>query len=153
MITTKQINVNLSRGKLKLRRVTTKDVDASLRVEPPRQPLKLKNIPSITTTTLSDVADIAEKKRRDDIAKEKKLAMGDEKKIAIVEKKATPVIKIDDRKLVSLIADEIAQMPPIAEKKSWKDMSDDEKKIAYKERAQRAKATREAKKKKKDEKK
>ena len=146
MITTKQINVNLSKGKLKLRQVTTKEVDASLRVEPPKEPIKLKKIASITTTTLPDVADIAEKKRRDDIAKEKKLAMKDEKKIAMAEKEvegktAPAIVKNGEGKSIPIIKE--------VKKKPWKDMSGEEKKVAYKERAQRAKVTREAKRKKK----
>ena len=94
MITTKQINVNLSKGKIKLRHVTTKDVDASVRVEPPKEPIKRKGLATITTTTLPDVADVAEKKRRDDIMAEKKLAMKDEKKIVIIKKKNEQVFSI-----------------------------------------------------------
>ena len=84
MITTKQINVNLSKEKLKLRRVTTRDVDAGVRVEPPREPIKIRGV---STTTLPDVADIVEKKRRDDIA---------------VEKKISPVIKTGEEDLKKL---------------------------------------------------
>lgn len=83
MITTKQINVNLTRGKLKLRHVTTRNIDAGVRVEPPKVPIKTK---SITTTTLPDVADIAEKKRRNDIMAEKKIMMEDKKKLIINKK-------------------------------------------------------------------
>jgi len=83
MITTREINVNLTRGKLKLRQSTTKNVDASSRVEPPKGKIKPRGI---STTTQADVADIAEKKRRDDIAKEKKIAMRDAKKIVIAKK-------------------------------------------------------------------
>ena len=82
MITTRQVNVDLNKGKLKLRRATTKDINAGVRVEPPKEQIKPR---SVSTTTLPDVADMAEKKRRDDIAVEKKLAMKDEKKIATVE--------------------------------------------------------------------
>ena len=134
MKTTREINVNLTRGKLKLRQVTTKNVDASLRVEPPKEPIKPRGV---STTTQADVADIAEKKRRDDIAKEKKLAMKDEKKIVTVEKKTIPVIKIDDRKLVGLIADEIAQMPLITEKKPWNKMNAKERKEYQIEKAKK----------------
>jgi len=101
MITTREINVNLTRGKLKLRQSTTKNIDASLKVEPPKGKIKPRGI---STTTQADVADIAERKRRDDIAvekkvleaAEKKLAMKDEKKIVIVEKETTtePMITI-----------------------------------------------------------
>ena len=69
MITTRQINVDLAKEKLKLRRITTKNIDAGLKVEPPKAKIKPRGL---STTMLSDVADIAEKKRRDDIAKEKK---------------------------------------------------------------------------------
>jgi len=146
MITTKQINVNLSRGKLKLRHVTTKDVDASVRVEPPKEPIKKKRLATITTTTLPDVADIAEKKRRDDIMAEKKLAMKDEKKIVMVEKEieiiAGPAIikdEIQEKSMVTLI---VPTRIIEREKKPWKEMTGEEKKVVYKERAVKAKATR-----------
>jgi len=86
MITTRQVNVNLDRGKVKLRHVTTKDINVGVRVEPPKEPIKKKSIATITTTTLPDVADVAEKKRRDDIMAEKKLAMKDDKKLVINKK-------------------------------------------------------------------
>ena len=78
MITTREINVNMSKEKLKLRHVTTKGIDAGVRVEPPKTPIKARGV---STTTLPDVADIAEKKRRDDIlAETRKLEIKDEKK-------------------------------------------------------------------------
>jgi len=86
MITTRQINVDLTKGKLKLRHVSTKDIDAGVRVEPPKEPIKPR---SVSTTTLPDVADMAEKKRRDDIMAERK-----------VEEKAKPVIKVDEEDLL-----------------------------------------------------
>lgn len=76
MITTREIDVNLKKGNLKHRQVTTKNINAGVRVEPPKEPIKPR---SITTTTLPDVADIAEKKKRDDIMAEAKKA---ENKIA-----------------------------------------------------------------------
>jgi len=163
MITTKQINVNLSKGKIKLRHVTTKDIDAGVRVEPPKAPIKKKSLATITTTTLPDVADVAEKKRRDDIAEEKKLAMKDEKKIVMVEKekveegdavykdeKGELVVKEKPEKTIEEFAREagaklVSTDIPIehkAEKKPWKEMTDEEKKVVYKERAVKAKATR-----------
>ena len=69
MITTKQINVNLGKGKIKLRQATTKNIDAGLRVEPPKEPIKPRGI---STTSLPDIADIAEKRRRDEIMAERK---------------------------------------------------------------------------------
>jgi hypothetical protein len=68
MITTRQINVSLDKGGKKLGQVSTKDVDASIRVEP--KPTK-KAI-GISTATLADVADIAAKKERDDIMAQRK---------------------------------------------------------------------------------
>ena len=152
MITTRQINVNLSKGKLKLRHVSTKGIDAGVRVEPPKEPIKPRGV---TSTTLADVADIREKKRRDDIMAERKLAMKDEKKIVIAEKK--------DKQAFSMVNDfpktpkevkEAWEKPNFQkdmiakEKKPWKEMTDEEKKVEYKERAKRAAATRAAKKKK-----
>ena len=69
MITTRQIDVNLSKGKLKQRHVTTKDINPGARVEPPKEPIKPK---SISTNALPDVADIADKKKREEIIAEKK---------------------------------------------------------------------------------
>lgn len=71
MITTREINVDLRKGS-KLDRVTTKDVDASPKVKFPKKLVKAKGI---STSNIADVADILEKKRRDDIAEEKKLAV------------------------------------------------------------------------------
>ena len=68
MITTREIDVNLKKGNLKHRQVTTKNINAGVRVEPPKEPIKSR---SVTTATLPDVADIAEKKKRDDIMAEK----------------------------------------------------------------------------------
>ena len=138
MITTSQINVDLTKGKLKLRRATTKDIDAGVRVEPPKEPIKPR---SVSTTTLPDVADMAEKKRRDEIAAEKGLAMKDDKKIVIAELEiiTAPAIVKDG---------EGQPMPTIKVKKPWKEMTDEEKKVEYKERAKRAAITRAAKKKK-----
>ena len=139
MITTRQINVNLAKEKLKQRHATTKDIDAGVRVEPPKEPIKPRGV---STTTLPDVADIAEKKRRDDIAAEKKLAMKDEKKIVIAEKeKALGEIKLPLEKTPELIGDE---------KKPWKEMIDEEKKVAIKERTAKMMATKARKKKEKE---
>jgi len=69
MITTREINVNLEKGH-KLERATTKNIDASIKVELPKEPIKTQ---SISTTTLADIADIAEKKRRDEIMAERKV--------------------------------------------------------------------------------
>lgn len=98
MITTRQIDVNLEKGKLKHRHVTTKDINAGVRVEPPKEPIKPR---SITTATLPDVADIADKKKRAEIVAERKKAEiqvdsnadSFEKKIVEI----TTVSEIDDK--------------------------------------------------------
>jgi len=64
MITTREINVNLGKGR-KLGRITTKDIDASIKVEQPKD--KAIKTPIISTHNMADVADIAEKRRRDEI--------------------------------------------------------------------------------------
>lgn len=82
MITTRDLRVeppkkvNLKQ-RYKSRSVTTKTVDASIRVEPPKEPIKPRGI---STTSLPDVTDIAEKKRRDDIMAEVKAAKEAEEK-------------------------------------------------------------------------
>jgi hypothetical protein len=150
MITTRQINVNLAKEKLKLRRATTKDLDAGVRVEPPKAPIKTK---SITTTILADVADIVEKKRRDDIAVEKKLAVKDEKKIVITEKETSfqENIATYQKEQNELIAKE-KSLKMKDEKKPWKEMTDEEKKLAMKERMAKVRATKARKKKERNEK-
>jgi len=148
MITTRQVNVKLNKGKLKLRHVTTKHIDASVRVEPPKGKIKPR---SITTTTLPDVADIAEKKRRDDIAKEKKLAMKNEKKIVIAEEKVTPIIKIDDedflvnagsepnKEIIELVKSNVKKAVKLEEKKPWNKMNAKERKEYQIEKARKKK--------------
>jgi len=109
-----------------------------VRVEPPKAPIKKKSLATITTTTLPDVADIAEKKRRDDIMAERKLAMKDEKKIVIAER---PKL-VEPSKTIEQIAEEEGLKIARVKKKPWKEMTDEEKKVVYKERAVTAKATR-----------
>lgn len=53
----------------KLSNVTTKDIDASIKATQPKRPVKAE---TVTTTSMPDLADIAEKKRRDAIMVEKK---------------------------------------------------------------------------------
>ena len=97
MKTTREINVDLTKGKLKLRHVTTKDIDAGVRVEPPKEPIKPR---SVSTTTLPDVADIAEKKRRDDIMAERKA----QSKVEIIT--APAIVKDGEGNLMPTITDE-----------------------------------------------
>ena len=69
MITTRQIDADNPKKAEKLKQATTKDVDASIpRTENPN-PQKSVNV---STRNITDVADIAEKKRRDAIMAEKK---------------------------------------------------------------------------------
>ena len=72
MITTRQIDADNPKKAEKLKQATTKDVDASIpRTENPN-PQKSVNV---STRNITDVADIAEKKRRDAIMAEKKMAI------------------------------------------------------------------------------
>ena len=101
MITTREIdvrlhraNVNLEKAKLKHRQVTTKNINAGVRVEPPKEPIKPR---SVTTATFPDVADIAEKKKRDDIMAEAKKA---ENKIAEI------VVEAGEKIITKMVGDE-----------------------------------------------
>lgn len=130
MITTREINVDLRKGS-KLDRVTTKDVDANPKVKFPKKPIKAKGI---STSNIADVSDILEKKRRDDIAKEKKLAMKDKKKITMAEKEveiitAPAIVKDGEGK----------PMPTIKEKKPWNKMNAKERKEYQMEKARKKK--------------
>ena len=77
MITTKQVNVDLGRGQKESKFISTKDVDASIKIEPPKEPVKVQRV---STHTMVDVADIEAKRKRDDITAQRK---------ATAEKKAT----------------------------------------------------------------
>ena len=126
MITTKQINVDLAKEKLKLRGVTTRNIDAGVRVEPPKAKIKPRGV---STTTLPGVADIIEKKRRDDImAEKKKLAMKDEKKVVMVKNEKGP-------KLVGPSKELMAELT----KKSWNKMNAKERKEYQIEKARKEK--------------
>ena len=126
MKTTRDINVDLSRGRLKLRHVTTKNIDVGVRVEPPKAPIKKQ---SLTTTTMQDVADIAEKKRRDDIMKERKLAMKDEKKLTINKK--------GEANKGFTKGDAVYQKKEKIEKKPWNKMNAKERKAYQAEKARK----------------
>jgi len=115
MITTREINVDLSKGR-KLNRVTTKDIDASPKVKLLKKSAKAQGI---STSNIADVADIREKKRRDDIAEEKKLAMKDEKKI---------ILNVDNE------GDSM-----VVEKKPWNKMNAKERKEYQAEKAKKVK--------------
>lgn len=82
MITTREIDVSLNKGRARLNQVTTKDIDASIKIEQPKEPIKRQ---SISTNSLPDVADIAEKRKRAKVLEQKK---AQEKEIAAKEKMA-----------------------------------------------------------------
>ena len=103
MITTRQIDVNLEKGKLKHRQVTTKNVNAGVRVEPPKEPIKPR---SVTTAALPDVADIAEKKKRDDIMAERKKAEVEEKAMREGENKIARIVVEAGEKIITKLVDE-----------------------------------------------
>ena len=68
MITTRQIDADNPKKAEKLRQATTKDVDASI---PRTENLNPQKSVNVSTRNIADVADIAEKKRRDEIMAEK----------------------------------------------------------------------------------
>lgn len=152
MITTRGIFVKLGMGRKQFSRVTTKDVDASIRVEPPKRGANKR--PIVSTNKLADVSDISGKARRDKIMAEREvLDIKDAKKEAEKKKKEEQGPKLvepsEELKAELKEAESKLAMTESMEvvRKHWKDMTDEEKKDAYKERAKKAKATREAKKK------
>ena len=88
MITTRQIDADNSKKEERLKRTTTKDIDVSIKRDPiiifidetAQEMLedfevelpKSNPSQSVSTHNIADVADIAEKKRRDEIMAEKK---------------------------------------------------------------------------------
>ena len=135
MITTRQINVDLAKEKLKLRGVTTKNIDAGVRVEPPKAKIKPRGV---STTTLSDVADIAEKKRRDDIMVEKKkFDKKDKKKIVQVKKKPEKTDKEFAREVGAKFVSTNIPIEHKAEKKPWNKMNAKERKEYQIEKARK----------------
>ena len=147
MIQTRDIFVKLGIGRRKLDRVTTKSVDASSKITKPKGAPKKSQF--ITTADVDNEDDRAEMNKRLEIIAQRKKASStkadDEKKVKMMEEIAAQagviIGKTDKEKKDIAMKDE---------KKPWKEMTDDEKKVAYKERALRAKATREAKKKKEE---
>ncbi len=130
MITTGSIKVNLSEGQAKLKRVTTRNVDASIKVEHPTQ----KPV-ALSTRNLPDVADIVEKKRRDDIMAERKLAEKDEKKVVMVEK----VIVHPVTKDIKVGKTTTGEYEVELEKKPWNKMNAKERKEHQAEKARKNK--------------
>lgn len=154
--TTRGLFVKLDNQKRKLQRVTTKTIDASIKIMKPKKDRPKPTV--ISTRDIGDLNDLAEKKKRDKISKERKAEARKARKEAKKEKKKVPGYKPppeDSRrpnkptpappeKKVKLV--EPSEGLKIELKKAWKDMSDAEKKIVMKERMAKA---RESKKKKK----
>jgi len=75
MITTRDIDVDLEKGIARLDQKTTKDIDVSIKPGKPKKETKPKKVirpQSISTHNMPDVADILEKKKRDEIIAEMK---------------------------------------------------------------------------------
>ena len=99
MITTRGIFVKLEKGRKQFLRVTTKDIDASIKVKPPKD--RVGKDPMISTNKLGDVADVTAKKRRDDImAERKRLEKTKVKKKPEKVKKAWKEMTDDEKKVV-----------------------------------------------------
>lgn len=70
MITTRRLFAKIEAGKRKLERVTTKTIDASIKViKPKKKPTKS---PLISTHNLGDIQDIAERNKRIKITADRK---------------------------------------------------------------------------------
>ena len=74
ILTTSKINVKLEEGQRKFKQVTTKKVDASIKVEHPKDPTKPQ---SISTRDIMDVGDAIEKKKRVEIMAQRKAYLAD----------------------------------------------------------------------------
>lgn len=98
MITTRDIKVDLNRGRRPLKQVTTKSVDVY--VKPGKsEPTKI----AVSTHTIQNVADIAEKARRDRIAAERKKGIEIITAPAIVEDgKGNFISTTDDKKMLAM---------------------------------------------------
>ena len=72
MITTRNIKAEIPRQEGRLKQVTTKDINVNVKV--PESP-NLQKTAQVSTHNIADVEDIAEKKRRDAIMVEKKMAI------------------------------------------------------------------------------
>ena len=116
MITTRDINVDLSRERRPLNQKTTKEVNVYVKKGTPR-PSKI----AVTTHNIEDVQAIAEKKRRDEIIAQKK---------ASASKILAETVEKGKEAIENLAAD-------------MKDKNEEEeKKIAMKERMAKARAAR-----------
>lgn len=133
--TTRQINVNLEKGGKKLVRVSTKDVDASIKAKPPKKSVKTI---ALTTSMLDDVADIVARKEREAILKQRRsFKKGDpvyldEKGNLVVSKKEEEIevdvishpTKIEDKDMESEITTSTQELVT----KPWNKMNSKERK-------------------------
>lgn len=145
ILTTKKIIVHLNKEERKLISATTKTVDPSNKIIPKK--IQNKNSVGISTSTMSTAADIAEKKRRDAIMAERKAYLkslekkdGNNKRYKIETGTIIPGQEFDGTFDIS-DHQNLSPSNPI-QKKPWKELSPEEKKAAYKERAKKATATR-----------
>lgn len=88
ILTTREIIVHLNEGERKLKRTTTKDVDPSIKVVYPKDPVKPV---SLSTSSLPDVGLLIDKRRRDEIMAERKLSLQDEKKLVMAKPVAVEI--------------------------------------------------------------
>lgn len=143
MITTRDIFVKLGIGRPKLKNLTTKDIDASIRITKPKGVPKKSQF--ITTGDVDNEEDRAERRKRLEIIAERK------KKTVkkVVKEKKTKEEKIIEP--METITHPVAKpiMKPVTtageqeikiNKKPWKEMSTAERSIEGKRRAQVAKA-------------
>lgn len=70
MISTKDMNIALAKRK-RLERVTTKDIDASIKVIKPKKEERMKS-PLISTHNIGSVEEVEDKKKRDEILAQRK---------------------------------------------------------------------------------
>ncbi len=136
MIQTKDVNVELKKGR-DLKRVTTKDIDPS----PPRivKPVLdlTKKSPLVTTRDIGDIAEIEEKRARDEVvAQRKELKKGDpayvdDKGRLVTDEPIKEMLEEFARQdVVSVNGVVIAESfkPKTLEDKAWKDMTPEERK-------------------------
>lgn len=68
MVNTNKINPELGKGKEELTGITTKAIDASIKVDKPKEPVKNQ---ALSTNKVGDVTDIADRAKRLKVLKQK----------------------------------------------------------------------------------
>lgn len=135
MIQTKNVKVDLKKGR-DLQRVTTKDIEPSPRIVKPVLDLTKKS-PLVTTRDIGDIADIEEKRARDEVvAQRKELKKGDpayvddKGKLVSDEPIKEMLEEFAQQDVVSIDGVVIAESfkPKSLEDKPWKDMTPEERK-------------------------